>query len=63
MYDSSDIGRETRHGIANKYVLVKNKNKLMKFVLQILKTPQNIFENLDFEFLKIFCIPAADKYA
>ena len=40
--------------MANEYVLVKNKNKLMKFVLQILKTPQNIFKNLHFKFLKIF---------
>ena len=34
VYDSGDFGREISHGIANKYVLVKNKNKLMKFVLQ-----------------------------
>ena len=34
VYDSGDFGRETSHGITNEYLLVKNKNKLMKFVLQ-----------------------------
>ena len=33
----------------------------MKFVLQIIKTPQNIFKNFHFKFLKIFYIPIADK--
>ena len=62
VYDSGDFGRETSHGIANEYVLVKNKNKLTKFVLQIMKTPQNIFEN-HFKFLKFLYKPIADKYA
>ena len=60
VYDSSDFGRETSHGIANEYVLVKNKNKLMKFVLQIIKTPQNIFKNFHFKFPKFFYIPIVD---
>ena len=54
MYDSGDLGRETSQGISNEYVLVKNKNKLMKFLLQILKTPQNILENLDVIYLNFF---------
>ena len=57
VYDSGDFGREISHGIANGYVLVKNKNKLMKFVLQIIKTPQNIFKNFHFKFLNFFYIP------
>ena len=61
VYDSGDFGRETSHGIANEYVLVKNKNKLMKFVLQIVKSPQNIFKNFHFKFLKFFYIPIVDK--
>ena len=32
VYDYGDFGRETSHGIADEYVLVRNKNKLMKFV-------------------------------
>ena len=61
VYDSGDFGRETGHGIANECVLVKNKNKPMKFVLQIMKTSQHIFEN-HFKFLKIFYVRIADKY-
>ena len=34
VYDLGDFGRETSYGIANEYVLVKDKNKQMKFVLR-----------------------------
>ena len=60
-YDSGDFGSETSHGIANEYVLVKNKNKMIKFVLQIIKTPENIFKNFHFKFLKFFGISIADN--
>ena len=61
VYDSGNFGSETSHGIANEYVLVQNKNKLTKFVLQIIKTPENIFKNFHFKFLKFFYISFADK--
>ena len=61
VYDSCDFESETSHGIANEYVLVKNKNKLTKFVLQIIKTPENIFKNFHFKFLKFFYISIADN--
>ena len=61
VYDSGDFGRETSYSIAYEYVLVKNKNKLMKFVLQITKTPQTSFKNFHFKFLKFFYILIAVK--
>ena len=61
VYDSGDFGSETSNGITNEYVLVKNKNKLVKFVLQIIKTSENIFKNFHFKFLNFFYISIADE--
>ena len=59
VYDSGEFGSETSHGIANELELVKNQNNLMKFTLQIIKTPESIFKNFHLKFLKfvlhIYC--------